>query len=290
MGVVQQFNATIWCWAEMFRALRKRVAMTPFLIYAGVQVLLLLMVLGFTLPVLRSFVPGLLEWRFGEQALHYPNTLLALRGALGQADLVLSVLLGAFVMAAAARLFSSYYSGERARASSGYAAARANYLPALAITLIVAVVSQLLVRAPMAAWGDLADSSPMRFRLLRAALIGAVIVVQTLFVYAIAALVIDGKKLGEAMGTTLSLAFRNPVTSLLIVGVPAALELLPAWIMRNSPVFIYRFTPEFLAAGMVLWIIVILLIGYATAGAATRFYLHATANEAPQPGRKGGER
>ncbi len=50
MGVVQQFNALIWSWAEMFRALRRRAALAPFLIYAGVQTLILLMFLGFTAP------------------------------------------------------------------------------------------------------------------------------------------------------------------------------------------------------------------------------------------------
>jgi hypothetical protein len=83
---------------------------------------------------------------------------------------------------------------------------------------------------------------------------------------------------------------RNPLTSLLLVGVPAAVELIPAWIMRSSSVIIYRFTPEFLVVGMVIWIIAIFFINYATTGAVTRFYLHGTANEAPTPKRRGGNR
>ncbi|MEA3409128.1 MAG: hypothetical protein U9Q95_02160, partial [Candidatus Eisenbacteria bacterium] len=75
------------------------------------------------------------------------------------------------------------------------------------------------------------------------------------------------------------LAFRNPVTTLLLVAVPAALELFPAWLMKNSSVIIYRFSPELLAVGMLIWIVVILFINYATVGAATRFYLHATADQ-----------
>jgi len=290
MGVVQQFNATIWCWAEMFRAMKRRVAMAPFLLYAALQLLLLLLVLGFTLPLLRSFMPALMVWRFGEQALHYPNNLLVMRGALGEVDLLMSVFLGAFVTASAAHLFASFYGGTLRRASDGYAAGRANYLPALAVALIVAVISQLVVRVPMAFWGGLADTSPLRFRMLRMVLIGAVVVVQTLFIYGIPAIMIDGKRVGAAISGSLSLAFRNPITSLILVGVPAAVELIPAWIMRNSSVIIYRFAPEFIVAGMIVWIVAILFINYATIGAATRFYLHGTANEAPTPKRRGGNR
>ncbi|MFH1864813.1 MAG: hypothetical protein ABIK85_02920 [Candidatus Eisenbacteria bacterium] len=286
MGVVQQFNALVWSWAEMFRALRRRAALGPFLIYAGIQTVVLLMLLGFTLPPLRLFVPALMRWRFGEQALHYPNNLLALRSALGQVDLVLSVFLGALVTASAVHLFTSFYIKQKARLSEGLAVGRSKYVPALAVAIIVAVLSQLVVRVPMSVWGGLADSSPMRFRMLRLLLIGVVIAVQAIFLYGIAAVVVDGKRIGAALSSTVALAFRQPVTTLLLVAVPAALELLPAWLMRNSPLIIYRFSPEFLVVGMFLWIVVILFINYVTVGAATRFYLHATANEGPssEPG------
>lgn len=226
MGVVQQFNALVWSWAETFRALRRRTALAPFVIYAGVQTVVLLMLLGFTVPPLRFFVPALMRWRFGEAALHYPNNLLALRGALGQVDLVLSVLLGALVTAAAVHLFYSFYMKQRASLSEGFAVGRSTYLPVLAVALTVAVLSQVVVRVPMSFWGGLAESSPMKFRILRIALIGAVLAVQAIFVYGIVAVVVDGKRLGAALSGSVSLAFRKPVTTLLLVAIPAALELL----------------------------------------------------------------
>ena len=277
--MVQQFNALIWSWAEMFRALRRRAALAPFLIYAGVQTLILLMLLGFTAPPFRFFVPALMRWRFGDAALHYPNNLMVLRGALGQADIILSVFLGALVTAAAVYLFASFYSGEKERSSTGLAAGASRYVPALMVALVVALLSQAAVRVPMSVWGGLADANPLRFRMLRVVLIGVVLVVQAVFVYGIAAVVVDNKRVGEALAATVALAFRNPVTTLLLVAVPAALELFPAWLMRNSTVIIYRFSPELLAVGMLIWIVVILFINYATVGAATRFYLHATADQ-----------
>ena len=286
MGVVQQFNALVWSWAEMLRALRRRAALAPFLIYAGVQTVILLMLLGFTVPPLRLFVPALMRLRFGDEALHYPNNFMVLRGALGQADIILSVFLGALVTAAAVYLFASFYGRREERSSVGLAVGASKYVPALVVTLVVAVLSQVAVRVPMSIWGGLADTSPMRFRMLRVILIGVVLALQAVFVYGIAAVVVDNKRVGAALAGTVALAFRNPVTTLLLVAVPAALELLPAWLMRNSSVIIYKFSPELLAVVMLIWIVVILFINYATVGAATRFYLHATADEGPssEPG------
>ena len=284
MGVVQQFNALIWSWAEMLRALRRRVAFGPFLLYAGVQTVVLLLVAGFTVRPFSLFVPALMRWRFGEEALHYPNNFMVLRGAMGDVDTVLAVLLGALVTAAGVHLFSAFYGGTKEKFHEGMSAGRAAYVPALVVAVIVAVLSHLAFRVPLSVWGGLADSNPMRFRMLRLLLVGVVLVVQSIFVFAIPAIVADGKRLGEALGSTLSISLRNPLTAFLIVAVPAALELLPAWIMRNSALIIYRFSPEFLTVGMLVWIIAILFINYATVGAATRFYLHATANEGPSGG------
>lgn len=286
MGVVQQFSALIWSWREMLRALRRRAALVPFLIYAGVQTLILLMLVGFTVPPLRFFVPALLRLRFGDEALHYPNNFMVLQRSLGEVDIILSVFLGALVTAAAVYLFASFYSGRKERSSVGLAVGASKYVPALVIALVVAVLSQVALRVPMSIWGGLADTSPMRFRMLRVILIGVIIVVQAVFVYGIAAVVVDNKRVGGALAGTVALAFRKPVTTLLLVAVPAAFELFPAWLMKNSSVIIYRFSPELLAVGMFIWIVAILFVNYATIGAATRFYLHATADEGPssEPG------
>ena len=290
MGVVQQFNALFWSWSEMLRALRRRVALGPFWVYAGAQVAALLMLLGFTVRPFSLFVPSLLKWSFGTEALHYPNNLIAMRAAMGQLDIVLSVVLGALVTASAVHIFSAFYGGERESFVAGWREGAARYAPALAVAIVVSLIAQLVVRVPMTVWGGLADTSPLKYRLLRVVLIGAVLVVQALFVYAIPAVVIDTKRVGSALGSSMAIALRSPITTGLIIGVPAALELLPAWIMRNSAVIVYRFSPEFLTFGMFLWIAVIFLMNYATIGAATRFYLHATQMDEPVNGREEEER
>jgi len=296
MDLVQQFNALIWSWSETLSALRRRVGLQPLLIYAAAQLAALAILAFFAYPPFASTVAPLIRWRLGEAALHYPTCFLALRASFGQADVVLSVLLGGVASAAAVWLFSSYYTGGDGRVRDGWREAFGRYAPVLLAAVVAMVLVQLVSRVPTTFWGHWADERPMRFRLVRMAAIAVVLAVQGLFVYAIPYIMLGGRRVGGAIGGSIALAFKNPVTTYLIVAVPTVLELLPAWLTRNGATIATRFAPEGLAVVLVVWVIVILYTSYFTLGAATRFFLYATQNEgvagtAKRPGRPetGGE-
>jgi hypothetical protein len=284
MDIVQQFNALIWSWAETLRALRRRVGVHPLLVYAAVQLVVLVMLALFAYPPFVSFVMPLIRWRLGEGALHYPTSFLALRAIFGQADMVLTVLLGGFVTGAAVWLFSVYYGGGEDPRTTGFRVAAKRYIPLLVIALVGLAIAQIVTRVPMGFWGHLADERPMRFRILRMMTIAVVMGVQALLVYAIPYVILGGRRVWSALGSSVSLAVRNPVTTYLIVAVPAALELLPALLVRNSSVIAYRFAPEGLAVVLGLWVVVIFFVTYLMVGAATRFYLYATQDDAEAGG------
>ncbi len=280
MDIVQQFNALIWSWAETLRALRRRVGVRPLLVYAAVQLVVLVMLALFAYPPFVSFVMPLIRWRLGESAMHYPGSFLALRAIFGQVDMVLTVVLGGFVTGAAVWLFSVYHGGGEDPPATGFRVAAKSYIPILVIALIGLAIAQIVTRVPMTLWGYLADERPMRFRLLRMATIGMVMVVQSLLVYAIPYVILGGRRVWSALGASLSLAARNPVTTFLIVAVPAAIELLPAWLSRNSTVIMYRFAPEGMVMILAAWIAAIFFVTYLMVGAATRFYIYATQDDA----------
>ena len=280
MDIVQQFNALIWSWAETFRALRRRVGVRPLLIYASVQLVVLVMLVLFAYPPFVSFVMPLIRWRLGEGALHYPTSFLALRAIFGQVDMLLTVLLGGFVTGAAVWLFSAYYGGGEDPTATGLRMATKRYIPLLVIALIGLAIAQITTRVPMGLWGYLADERPMRFRILRMMTIAVVMAVQALLVYAIPYVMLGGRRVWSALGASVVLAVRNPVTTYLIVVVPASLELLPAMLVRNGTVIAYRFAPEALAVVLGLWVAVIFFVTYLMVGAATRFYLYATQDDA----------
>jgi hypothetical protein len=279
MRIVQQLNALIWSWGETLKSFAGRVAFAPFAIYAGVQLLVVLSIAGFAYPPFSWAMAPVLRWRFGEQALHYPNNLFALRPALGQFDMFLWVLLGTLLSGAAAYVFASHFAGRREPFAAGWRAAARRYLALVAVGAIVMAATQLIAQAPQALWSRLIEESPMRFRLVRMVSIGLVVAVQALLVYAVQYIVLQERRILPALAGSLKLAFRSPVTTYMIVGVPAALELVPLWLSRKSPVIAYQLSPELLIAVMVIWIAVIFVSAYASTGAATRFFLLATQDE-----------
>jgi len=296
MDLVQQFNALIWSWSETLSALRRRIALAPLLIYAAAQLAVLAILAFFAYPPFASTIAPLIRWRLGEAALHYPTCFLALRSSFGQADVVLSVLLGAAATAAAVWLFASYYTGGDGKAAEGWREAFRRYVPVVIAVLVTTVLAQLVSRIPTAFWGHLADARPTRFRLIRMLAIAAVLAVQALFIYVIPYIMLARRRIGGAIGGSMALALKNPVTTYLIVAVPTVLELLPAWLARNGTTIAYRFAPEGLTLVLVVWVVVILYTTFFTLGAATRFFLYATQNDGsvswsanPSQLKKGGE-
>lgn len=285
MRVGEQANALLWCWAETFRALGRRVALGPFVVYAAVQTLFVLAVGWFAVPGVRSFMIPLLRWRFGDAALHYPSNFLALRSGLAQFDMVLSIVLGALVAGAAVHLLASYWAGRRVAVAEGWREAARRYLPLLVVAAVVMVLSQLATRLPMSWWGHLADVRPLRFRLLRMAVVAVVLAVQALFVYAPAAVVLTRQGPLGALGRSARMALRAPITTYLIVAVPTAVELAPAWLSRQSALIAERFSPEMLVAVMIIWIVALLFIGYVILASSTRLFLYMTREEPGAEGR-----
>lgn len=280
MRMMQQVNGLLWSWGEMLRALRRGVGLLPFGIYALVQTGVVLAVAAFAYPPFSWFAIPLLRWRFGNGALHYPNNFFILRPALGQVDTFLAVLLGAVLSASAVFLFARFYDGRRARFAEGWRAGAARYFPIVVTSAIVMLTTQLVSRAPFQLWGNLAEESPRRFWLLRLASVLVVLGVQTLFVFAVPYLVVRGRRLLPAIGGSIVLSLRNPLTAYFLVAVPAAFELLPFWLSKQSAIIAYKLTPELLVGVVLVWIAVIAISSYATAGAATRFFVHVTQEEA----------
>jgi hypothetical protein len=279
MGLLRQLNALIWSWSETLRAFRHGVAITPLAVYSAIQLALLLGIVWFAYPPMSHFVAPVLRWRLGEAALHYPGNLFALRPALAQADSVLIVFLGAVLTGASVHMFAMFYAGRREGLRAGFREAAGRYVPLILVAAVLMAATHFVARGPFTFMHGLAESSPSLFRVVRFAAIAVVVVIQALFVYAVPYLVVAGKSLATSLSGSFRLAVKAPLTTVLLVGVPAALELLPLWLTRQSATIVSRMAPEFLIWVMVLWIAIIFIGGYLTSGASTKFFIHATQDE-----------
>ena len=279
MGIVEQVNAVIWSWSETMKALSKRAALLPFLVYAAAQVGLLLLVVGFAYPPISYLMLPLLKWRFGEAVVHYPTNFVALRSALGEGDPILAIFLGAVTMAAAVLLFAAFYERRERSFVKAWKAAASRYWSLVVIAFLIVVLGQVVTRTAFSIFGVLADENAMMFRAVRMVTVALVLLVQAIFAYAVPYVILRGRTLGSALVGGVALTARSPVTTFLIVAVPAALELLPVWLWKQSSVIARTFSPEILAVVMLIWIALLVLAGYITIGSVTRMFLHLTQDE-----------
>ena len=108
---------------------------------------------------------------------------------------------------------------------------------------------------------------------MRTVLIGTAAAIQALFIYAYPHIVLGRRGFRSAMGKSVRWAVRNPITTYLLVAVPLLLELVPAWFVKRGTSIVTKMAPEVLALVMLVWVAVIVIVGYAITGGATRFYL-----------------
>ncbi len=279
MGLIEQINALIWSWVETFTAFGRRVALLPLVIYTAAQAAILAAIAGFAYPVVSWFMVPLMRWRFGESVLHYPNNFLVLRAGLGEIDPFLAVFLGAVTTATAVVLFGTFYQRRRVGFGEAWRTASSRYWSLVLAAVIAVGLAQIVTRTSYAFFGYLADESPGTFRLVRGSTILVVLVVQALLIYTTPYIVLAGKSVRAAIGGSLGLFGRTPITTFMLVAVPAALEILPLWFWRQSASIAHTFSPELVPLLMVVWIAVLFFAVYAALGGVTRLFLHLTQDE-----------
>jgi hypothetical protein len=281
MGLIDQINALIWGWVETFRAFSRRVALLPFAIYAAGQAAILAAIGGFAYPVVSWFMVPLLRWRFGESVLHYPNNFLVLRAGLGELDPFLAVFLGAVTAATGIVLFGTFYQRRRVGFGEAWSRASSRYWSLVVAAVIAVGLAQIVTRTSYAFFGYLAEESPRTFRVVRGSTILVVLFVQAVLVYTAPYIVLAGRSVRAAVGGSLVLFGRTPVATFLLVAMPAALEILPLWLWRQSATIAHTFSPVLVPLLMVIWVVVLFFATYVTLGGITRLFLHLTQDEAP---------
>lgn len=114
------------CLGAAIPALRRFRLLVPFAALGAIELILLGLYLGFTLPLLSSLAAPLVGFFFGESALHYPQHVWMLPGVVDWIRCAVSVSAGPALYAVAARRLYAGFSGAPApQARPGAAAALA---------------------------------------------------------------------------------------------------------------------------------------------------------------------
>jgi hypothetical protein len=250
----------------------------PWLVLGVLQCAVLLALLGFSHPLLAWAVAPFVRAIGGEPALHYPGFYRALPLLYSRVDLVTGSLVGAVATGWSTRLFAARWRRETLTAGGAWAEIAPRsltlVLAQLPFQLLVLLLTGLLDRA-LAGHGGLAR------RLGYLVTLGGVAVLQALFLYLPALVVLERRGLWRAFAG-LPRAWARGFWAALLLGLAALLPLVPLDGMgQGSGLLVDRGAPELVGWLTAIQLLVLLAVSFLLAGSSTLVYLGAVAD---QPG------
>ncbi len=247
----------------------------PWLALGVVQALVLLALVSFARPWLAWALAPLVRAGAGEAALHYPDFFRALPGLYERTDLVVTALVGAVLTGWSVALFAGCWRG----GSPGAGVAWAEVAPRALTLVLVQLPFNVLAFALSSALGHLLEGrAGMTLRAGQVAGLGAMVVLQALFLYLPALVVLERRSLAAAFAA-LPRTWSRGFWAGLLVGAAALLPLLPLDALGGRiGLIVGRGTPELAAALVALNLLVGLVVSFLLAGSSTLVYLGSVAD------------
>ncbi|HEX9912097.1 MAG TPA: hypothetical protein VGB01_02490 [candidate division Zixibacteria bacterium] len=275
MNILEKINLFFSVYLAGLRSFKKPLLWLPFVLYALIQILLLLALVNFYSPLLSwTFIP-LIKKFIGEFALHYPVYFLFLPKIFSRANLLLGGIIGSFTIGWGTYLFFSFFLPDnRIKLTEGIKVAFSKYLLLLGVWAIETIVLLgwffLISRVGRGFLGG-SFKRELAFELLS---LGSGLIFYGFFAFTISAIVLSGRNIISALGLSLSIYKRNFFSTYFFVLLPNLLTFPFAFLNRRAALLISKFNPEIVFLILVLEIFVSMLANYILISTLTRFYLY----------------
>jgi hypothetical protein len=247
-------------------------------VLAGVQFFVLFLLTSFHHTLLLPVTLPFIHWVAGDAGTHYPVFYFALPTVYSRVSLIASVLVSSLAVGAATVLFARIFGDTRSGGAWSLAARR---YPSLAlITLILAVllygVSMIQNAIPREAvmgsriirWGS------------RLGILAVYVLVETLFVYGSAWIILRGRSVLGAIRESVKLSLSTFVATYLIVVTPVVCLYPFSYLYGRADLFASKFKPETIGYLLGFQIILEVALGFFVVGAITRVFLYRTGESA----------
>jgi hypothetical protein len=276
---MRQLSLLLWSWIETSRNLCRARLWGPFLAFALIQCLAVLLLTQFHRPLLSALLVPVIQIFGGEGIMHYPAFFMALPTLFSRTSLVLDLLFGAWLFGAAFLFFwqadrpTEPERGGLGRATRAWGVLIGGRLPVTAgLVLVIFILPLLLV-------GDQEAMSGNQIRAFRYGTILLGSIVEALFLYVALAILVEGRGVFRAIERSVHVATRIPLATLGAVLIPNLVQIPIAYVLRHSQTIAFRLSPE-----MVAWAIVLGVLAYTAAtfyivGAGARLFRVQTEGE-----------
>lgn len=245
----------------------------PFLLIAAVSAAYLLVLVLFYSPVLLPATLPLLGFLGGEAATHYPYLYYLLPSMFEKGSLVINVLVSSIACGAATLLFARAFGFKSVAGDSIWkwawrcapwliiAALLETLLQLGAARLIGLVPQKLFLQNGMVRWGT------------RAAMMGLSILIQGLFLYATAWIVLMGSKAFAAVRDSFRVTLRTFLPTMFVVAIPVVLLFPLNYAAGRADLIVEKFRPEMMGTLLAVHMLLQMILIFLVVGAATRLFV-----------------
>ena len=271
MDLFRSLGVAGWAWRSVLPFSFQPRIWIPFLLIALVQYGVLALFVSFHQPGVLPLALPLVKAAGGETATHYPFFYFYLPVIYSRANLLVAVFVSSLAGGAATLLFSRSYTQKAAKGAWGIALRK--YLTHVMNTAVVAdllygvsnlrrlVPADALLGNPMVRWGT------------RGGMMLLIILVQTLFVYATAWVVLRGEKAIPAIRNSVRVTARTFLPTFIVVALPAIVIFPFNYLTGRVDLFAGKLNPETIGTVIGVQILLEIFLGFLLVGAITRLFL-----------------
>jgi hypothetical protein len=242
--MIGQLNLALWAVIESFRGPRRSALWPPFLLVFAINAVALFLLTQFHRPLLAWFLAPLLRTVTGPSAVHYPGFYLNLPIVFSLFNVLSDVIVASWLFGTAWLIAWKLATGldprgSMSEAGRAYGKLLVLRLPVSLLPLLVSVVVPMLL--PVREDGTL---GPMAQRFQRGGVFLVGVLIESVFLFGPAALLLGKRTLRGAFADTFRMAGRVPLAAFLVVLVPNSVNLLIDYAVRHREALILRMAPE----------------------------------------------
>jgi hypothetical protein len=275
---VSVFEQISLAWIALWRTLaelRRPALWTPWILLGILQAAVVAALWSFAHPAFSWFMAPLLRRIGGGTLLHYPAVLIRLPELYGQADLVMGAVFGSIAIGAATWMFAQRFTTGTVAVGPGLGRGLAR---AVVLVLVQLPLNLLLVAAALGI-GRLGAGGAAGPRAIALSIAGFVVpvVIQALFLYVAALVMVEGVGVIEAM-RRLPRTWARGFWAALFLGFLMLLPLLPfEMVATGSGTIATRGNPDLIGWLTLAQVAAGLFVGFGLSGSATLVYLSGIA-------------
>ncbi len=271
--MMDKIKRIFWLWGQCFTAMGRVSTFVPFLIYALIQLGLLLSLADAVNSPLAGLYISIIRKLFSENALHYPNFFFILTPLYNQLNLVLSGIIGTIIIGVATMLFAGKFTDKTISVGQAFANTFSKYGALIVVWIIETILTLVFIIGLPYILNKffMPDYRTGQIFELMGLILGILVV--SMFAYTTALIVLNNQTIGASLSKTFKLFGKNGGTSFILVAVPSLMYFPLSYLLRKVNVIIDKFSPEMIAVLLGFGILLTLFTSYFQIGSITRLYL-----------------